>query len=659
MLVLVGSFRLNAQQSTQIYRNVRIHDNGNLSVFGDFLTSDIFTNNLGSAYFSGAIRQNIGTTQLLQFQNIVFDNASAINIRTLMQSNGLVTFRRGIEITPRATPSVSLQFLPSSTYIGASDTRHVNGYVSKIGRDSFMFPIGNGLSLRPAAALPQVSDTIKAAYYDSNPSFATLPLGAPFDIQLRAADLRRVSELEFWHIAGTENARITLTWNPASQLSTLLDNDISKLVVAGWDGTAWRNLGGETFSGNFQTGSVGSRVLSLDSFSVFTLAMAGSTQRCALPLLSILDSVSLCQGETLTLNAIAGYDTYEWRDTSGRILCANCRTFDLVASQNNVIVLNARTNNTVCNSLDTTYVSVRPTFTTNIDTTICDGQSVRFGTRTYTQAGTYRDVLLSSQGCDSILNITLRVSNRLQVSTLAATCFGKDDGQIVVAGNTTGFTAFINNISIPFSNLGRMSGGTYQVRIESALSGCSIDTTLQVEEPPFERITLGADTLHIPSGQQTLLTVTPIGNYRPISYEWQPTNLVECATCPNTRTNIVGRSDIRVVTVDDKGCRSETNIDILVDTRYCIYMPTAFRPEQENYTVLGCDRVRKVRSMRVFNRWGSLMFEAFNFVPNGSVFWDGTFRGQQLNTGTFVLMLELEMDNGETPVFATDILLTR
>jgi gliding motility-associated-like protein len=50
--------------------------------------------------------------------------------------------------------------------------------------------------------------------------------------------------------------------------------------------------------------------------------------------------------------------------------------------------------------------------------------------------------------------------------------------------------------------------------------------------------------------------------------------------------------------------------------------------------------------MRVFNRWGEMVFERTNFLANdASLGWDGTMKGKPANMDTYVYIVEFVCDN--------------
>ncbi|MCY7356354.1 MAG: hypothetical protein LH609_02600, partial [Rudanella sp.] len=82
-----------------------------------------------------------------------------------MAEYNVLTFTSGYVVTPRNEPTANLSFRPGSSYGGASDASHVNGYTEKVGTTAFTFPVGDGTTLRPAGMSAPTSGTFQAAYF--------------------------------------------------------------------------------------------------------------------------------------------------------------------------------------------------------------------------------------------------------------------------------------------------------------------------------------------------------------------------------------------------------------------------------------------------------------------------------------------------------------
>ena len=70
--------------------------------------------------------------------------------------------------------------------------------------------------------------------------------------------------------------------------------------------------------------------------------------------------------------------------------------------------------------------------------------------------------------------------------------------------------------------------------------------------------------------------------------------------------------------------------------------------------------VAEVTQFKIFDRWGNLLFDEGPFIPNDPQFgWDGTFQGQEMNSGVYVFFAEVEFVDGRTEYFEGDVLLMR
>ncbi|WP_353719498.1 T9SS type A sorting domain-containing protein [Dyadobacter sp. 676] len=134
------------------------------------------------------------------------------------------------------------------TSTGASDAAYVDGYVRKYGSGQFVFPVGDNGSLGPFAAS---GDGTMGAYFRADPNtavtsnlftgsdYAALPNGGPFPTSSMGTNVEVVSTVEYWDIDGAAATPLTLTWDASSAIASLTGGQISKLTIAGWDGTSW------------------------------------------------------------------------------------------------------------------------------------------------------------------------------------------------------------------------------------------------------------------------------------------------------------------------------------------------------------------------------------------------------------------------------------
>ncbi|GAB4016838.1 hypothetical protein [Spirosoma koreense] len=154
----------------------------------------------------------------------------------------------GIIGTLRTAPFGILNFATTATtHTGANDANYVDGYVRKFGTGQFIFPTGDNAHFGPFAA---TADGTMGAYFFIDPTSAVtsslaggnypvLPTGGPFPSATKATSLSAVSTKEYWDIDGTNATKITLTWSSPSGVGSLTGNDLSKLTIAGWNGTQW------------------------------------------------------------------------------------------------------------------------------------------------------------------------------------------------------------------------------------------------------------------------------------------------------------------------------------------------------------------------------------------------------------------------------------
>ena len=153
---------------------------------------------------------------------VFIDRSGFMYIRTADTLN-----LEGAMVTVRHTNEAQrgmLSFAGTSEWKSGSSA-FVNGFVRTNSTSAFTFPIGQ-TSYRPARISKAASASPTDAAYYTPALYSTVAL---------ETDIVAVTN-ESWVIQGTTPAVITLSWS--SDISALADH-LSKLSIAGWDGTKW------------------------------------------------------------------------------------------------------------------------------------------------------------------------------------------------------------------------------------------------------------------------------------------------------------------------------------------------------------------------------------------------------------------------------------
>lgn len=207
--------------------------------------------------------------------------------------------------------------------------------------------------------------------------------------------------------------------------------------------------------------------------------------------------------------------------------------------------------------------------------------------------------------------------------------------------------------------------GDHTVTVLEVQTGCTVDTLINIFEPLPITIDL-PDILEIELGD-TLTQLNPIiVSSLPIdTFLWSPASQLSCADCKNPTVLPVNDQLYTLTIIDENGCTATSEIFIEVDRNRNVYIPNIFSPNDDGrndkfkiFTGIG---VENIRTFRIFDRWGELIYEDFNLAPNidGAGDWDGRFRGQKLKPGVYVYVAEVEFLDGSRLVYRGDVTLIR
>ncbi|MEO1436213.1 MAG: gliding motility-associated C-terminal domain-containing protein, partial [Bacteroidota bacterium] len=232
-------------------------------------------------------------------------------------------------------------------------------------------------------------------------------------------------------------------------------------------------------------------------------------------------------------------------------------------------------------------------------------------------------------------------------------CMG-DTATLLVEGDASNFLwspdFTLSNPSIANPLAFPMETTTYTVI--GSLGTCEPDTTeitVNINEPPTIEL---EPVIRFFSGQsiELLPEIEGVGGY---TYDWTGGETLSCRDCPDPIAAPDTTSSFTLTVTDRNGCSSSATIELRI-TLTCddelIVLPNAFTPNGDGLNDLLFVRgsaIRTINLFRVYDRWGTLVFETSN-INDG---WDGTYKGQPLNTGVYVYYVEAPCSQNGSPLF--------
>jgi gliding motility-associated-like protein len=306
----------------------------------------------------------------------------------------------------------------------------------------------------------------------------------------------------------------------------------------------------------------------------------------------------------------------------------------------------------------------------NITDTICEGLTYVTGNSAYDQTGIYVDSLISSLGCDSIVTLDLTVDDdpdiTAQISTFDPVCVG-ESGSIQIDTVIGGVPDYIFRILGADSIINGgpsfpgLPPGPYTVFVEDRF-GCRFDIDTTIASPREFFLELGADQ-SIPLGEPARINVIATDSIS--VYRWTP-EIPDCGPDCATPFFFPTNSQVyRLDAVSRLGCPASDSIRIGVQKERRVFLPNAFSPNGDgvNDTFLPFvdePNVQLIISMRIFNRWGGVVYEAENLAPNATALgWDGMRNEQAAEPGTYLYQVLIGFLDGEVIQYSGDVVLLR
>jgi gliding motility-associated-like protein len=316
----------------------------------------------------------------------------------------------------------------------------------------------------------------------------------------------------------------------------------------------------------------------------------------------------------------------------------------------------------------TITINPLPTFTVSSSTgsnAICPGSSLVLSSSAAT-GNTWTGGITTPT-----LNVTSAGTYNLTVNN--GTC-SADTSITIISGTApnasiSGPTSVCQNT--PFS-LTAAGGGTYTW--SSGETTSSINTSLSTTTS-FTVIVSNGQCTDTASQSVTVLSPSPvnasgsativIGGSTTLnatggsgSYTWSPPDGLSCTTCASPEAGPMQTTTYIVASTSANGCTAYDTVVVIVDI-ICgeVFVPTAFSPNgnNANETFGPLNICITQLEMKIYNRWGELIFESND--PN--TFWDGTFKGENAAAGAYAYTMNLTLINGSTMDLKGSVVLMR
>lgn len=280
----------------------------------------------------------------------------------------------------------------------------------------------------------------------------------------------------------------------------------------------------------------------------------------------------------------------------------------------------------------------------------------------------------SARGCivTKILNLYVEPccadTSTLDLSALAddQICPGVSDGVISAFGmnGAPEYQFSLDGVNYqPSPVITRLDPGDYTVYVQD-IKGCRDSTVVTVgPADPFE-VDAG-DTIVVELGYPAQLEAVPIPNITPTSITWIPAGGLQFGVDSLRPQVLTGVPTVYTVEItNENGCIATDDVFVLVEVVRPIFIPNVISANADGlndyFYISAGPAADNVEILRIFDRWGALVFEDSDFMPNDELRgWDGTFNGEPVDPGVFTFYTTIHFLDDVSQTYSGTITVVR
>ncbi|MBX2930627.1 MAG: PKD domain-containing protein [Chitinophagaceae bacterium] len=273
----------------------------------------------------------------------------------------------------------------------------------------------------------------------------------------------------------------------------------------------------------------------------------------------------------------------------------------------------------------------------------------------------------SNFGCIATDSVMIEVIHpfALSISSNDTLCVGSSV-QLSAFGNADNYswqpTTGLNNANIKNPIASPQQTTVYSV-IATDNKSCFTDTaSVEIKVYPIPQFDIVENLIQANVGTTIPLSTTNSSDIT--TWRWLPTKWLSCYDCPSPIATITDKIKYIAEASNPGGCfsRDEVTIEPLCNG-YNVFIPNTFSPNNDGVNDVFYVRGKglfAVRSMKVFNRLGEVVFNKLNISANNPLDgWDGTYKGKKLTADVYVYVIEVVCDNSQVMNLKGNIMLLR
>jgi gliding motility-associated-like protein len=239
----------------------------------------------------------------------------------------------------------------------------------------------------------------------------------------------------------------------------------------------------------------------------------------------------------------------------------------------------------------------------------------------------------------------------IDTNATSATC-GLSNGSItaIPTGGSGGYQYVWSNNATSATVSSLAGDATYSVVVTDN-AGCT--GSISVSIPQFPAVSATVSTINDSCAQQKgRVSINVATGTGPFTYTWSPvgtdTAKLDSGAYTVTITDALGCTTTQTFTIDNisDGCQS------------LVVFPTAFTPNDDNrndiFHPVYTPDLEKFQ-MRIYDRWGQLVYETFDFTQG----WDGNFKGTAQSLGVYIWFAEYNFKNKPSQAQTGNVTLLR